>query len=81
MAVKDVFFRRLYHLNARWLAFGLELEINVMPRQTARGFVQRANIICATCDEHKKHFVSFVLPAVYRVALSSGLIPGIFLQH
>jgi hypothetical protein len=36
---------RLYDLNARWLAFGFEREIYIMPRQTALGFVQGANVI------------------------------------
>ena len=41
------------------LVFWLERKIYVVPRRVAFGFVPRANIICPTCDEHKKHFVSF----------------------
>jgi hypothetical protein len=59
-------------LDARWLAFWLEREVYVMPRQTALGFVQRANVICSAGDKHKKHFVTFGYRAASPVVISSA---------
>jgi len=58
---EDIILGWLHGLDACWLAFWLERENYVMPLQTALGFVQRANVICPTCNEHKKHFISFGL--------------------
>src|SRR5512144_1431738 len=55
---EDILRRRLNRLDACWLTFWLEREVYVMPRQMALGFVQRANVICPTCGEHEKHFIT-----------------------
>jgi len=69
---QDGFFGRLHGLDVCWLAFWLEREVYVMPRQTALGFVQRANVICSAGDKHKKHFVTFGYRAASPVVISSA---------
>ena len=69
---EDILLERLHGLDACWLAFWLEREVYVMPRQTALGFVQRANVICSAGDKHKKHFVTFGYRAASPVVISSA---------
>ena len=71
MAVRMVSSGRLHGLDVCWLGFWLEREVYIVPRQTAFGFVQRANVIRPADGEHEEHFCLVQTPAVYRVVLSS----------
>ena len=52
-----------------------------MPRQTALGFVQRANVICSAGDKHKKHFVTFGLWQSLHLWFPARLVPRLLLQN
>ena len=78
---QDGFFGRLHGLDVCWLAFWLEREVYIVPRQTAFGFVQRANVIRPAGGEHEEHFVSFRLRQLIELYFPADLVPGILLYH
>ena len=73
---QDGFFGRLHGLDVCWLAFWLEWEV---PRQTAFGFVQRANVIRPADGEHEEHFISFGLWQFFQLSFPAGSVLGILL--
>jgi len=61
--------------------FRLEREVYVVPRQTALGFVPRANVIRPACGEHKKHFVTVGFKFFVQLCFPADFVPGIVFQN
>jgi hypothetical protein len=76
---QDGFFGRLHGLDVCWLGFWLEREVYIVPRQTALGFVQRANVIGPAGGEHEEHFISFGLWQFFQLSFPAGSVLGILL--
>jgi hypothetical protein len=79
MAVRMVSSGRLHGLDVCWLGFWLEREVYIVPRQTALGFVQRANVIGPAGGEHEEHFISFGLWQFFQLSFPAGSVLGILL--
>ena len=79
MAVRIFSLGGLHALDARWLTFGFEREINVVPRQTALGLVVHSNVIGPTCGKHEKYFIALGFRQFIELWHPASFVPGIFL--
>src|SRR6185503_7947752 len=77
---EDILLRWLYDLNARWLAFGFEREIYIMPGQMALGFIPYANIIGPTSSQHEEHSITFCIRQFLQLWFPVRLVPRVLLQ-
>ena len=78
---EDILLGWLYGLDVCWLAFGFKWKIYVVPRQTALGFVQRANVVSPPSGEHEEHFITLCFWQFFQLWFPASFVPGILLQN